>query len=137
MAYIRTEEVAEIRKALKANYGKKFKFSVTRRDRGLAVVVSIMAGKTDFSDLWADKVPGDYGYGYKDVNCYHIKPEYYGKHTKLFEDIVKIIKTAPANAEGGRAWFDKSDAMTDYFHTAFYFDLHVGRWDRAYERKAA
>lgn len=136
MAYIRTEEVAEIRKALKAKYGSKFKFSVTRRDRGLAVTVAIMAGKTDFSDLWADKKPGDYGHGYRDINCYHITEANYDKHAKLFSDIVKIIKTAPAKAEGGRAWFDESDAMTGYFHTAYYFDLHVGKWDRAYEKKA-
>jgi hypothetical protein len=136
MAYIRTEEVAEIRKALKAKYGSKFKFSVTRRDRGLAVTVAIMAGKTDFSDLWADKKPGDYGYGHRDINCYHVTEKNYGPHAKLFSDIVKIIKTAPATAEGGRAWFDESDAMTDYFHTAYYFDLHVGKWDRVYEKKA-
>jgi len=135
MAYIRTEEVAEIRKALKARYGKQFKFSVSRRDRGLAVTVAIMAGDTDFSDLWAGKAKGDYSYGYTDINCYHITKENYGKHAKLFDDIVEIIKTAPANAEDGRAWFDKSDAMTDYFHTAFYFDLHVGKWDREYEKR--
>lgn len=137
MAYITTVEVAEIRRALKDKFGSKFKFSVSRRDRGLAVTVAIMAGKTDFSDLWAGKVPSDYGYGYKDINCYHITRENYGKHAKLFDEIVKIIKTAPAKAEGGRAWFDKSDSMTDYFHTAFYFDLHVGKWDRPYEKKAA
>ena len=137
MAYIRTEEVAEIRKALKAKYGTKFKFSVSRRDRGLGVCVSIMAGKTDFSSLWAKKAPGDYGYGYVDVNCYHITTENYGKHAKLFEEIVKIIKSAPAKAEGGRPWFDESDAMTDYFHTAFYFDVTVGKWDRPYEKRAA
>jgi hypothetical protein len=56
----------------------------------------------------------------------------YGKHQPLFEEIEKIIKTAPALAEGGREWFDKSDAMTDYFHTAFYIDLDVGSYDKPY-----
>lgn len=137
MAYITTAEVAEIRKALKAKYGAKFKFSVARRDGGLAVTVAIMSGKTDFSNLWAGAAPGDYGYGKVDINHYHVTEENYGKHAKLFDDIVKIIKTAPAKAEGGRGWFDKSDAMTDYFHVAYYFDLHVGKWDRPYERKVA
>lgn len=137
MAHITTQEVAAIREELKARFGKKFKFSVTRRDRGLAVVVAIMASDVDFSDLWADKVPGDYGYGYKDINTYHVTTENYGDHAHLFAEIVEIIKTAPAKAHGGCAWFDKSDAMTDYFHTAYYFDLHVGRWDREYVKKAA
>jgi hypothetical protein len=53
----------------------------------------------------------------------------------LFDRINKIIQTAPANAEGGRAWFDKSDSMTDYFHTAFYYDIQVGKWDRPYAQK--
>lgn len=136
MAYIRTEEVAEIRKALKAKYGKKFKFSVTKRDGGLAVCVAITAGEADFSNLWESKTEDDYGYGYVQVNSYHTTEENYGKHAKLFTEITDIIKTAPANAEGGRAWFDKSDSQTDYFHTAYYFDLHVGKWDRPYKQVA-
>lgn len=134
MAYIKTEEVAEIRKALKAKYGKKFKFSVQRRDRGLAVTVAIMKGDVDMSSLWEGKTADDYGYGYVQVNSYHTTEENYGKHAKLFTEITDIIKSAPANTEDGRAWFDKSDSQTDYFHTAFYFDLHVGKCDRPYEK---
>lgn len=134
MAYIKTTEVAEIRKALKAKYDKKFKFSVTRRDRGLAVTVAIMKGDTDFSALWAGKAEDDYGFGYQDINQYHATEEKYGEHAQLFQDIIAIIKSAPANAEDGREWFDKSDSMTDYFHTAFYFDVQVGKWDRPYKQ---
>lgn len=136
MAYITTAEVKEIRNALKAKYGKQFKFSVQRRDRGLAVTVAIMKGDTDMSSLWEGKTAEDYGYGYVQINSYHTTEENYGEHAKLFTEITDIIKSAPANAEGGEAWFDKSDSMTDYFHTAFYFDLHVGKWDRAYEQVA-
>ena len=133
MAYITTKEVAAIRKELKETFGNTFKFSVSRRDGGLAVKVAIMKGRTDFSDLWAGKSKTDYGYGTADINRFHITKENYGKHVKLFEKINKIIQTAPAKAEGGRAWFDKSDSMTDYFHTAFYYDIQVGKWDREYE----
>jgi len=136
MAYISTEEVAEIRKALKAKFGKKFKFSVSRRDRGLAVTVAFVSGDTDFSSLWEGKTEDDYGYGYTDINQYHITEDNYGEHAKVFNEVVEIIKSAPANAEGGEAWFDKSDSMTDYFHTAFYFDVQVGKWDRPYKQVA-
>jgi len=137
MAYITTAEVKEIRVALKAKYGKKFKFSVQRRDGGLAVTVAIMNGTSDFSSLWKSKTAEDYGYGYVQVNPYHTTEENYGEHAKVFNEIVSIIKSAPANAEGGEEWFDKSDSMTDYFHTAFYFDLHLGKYDRPYTQVAA
>jgi hypothetical protein len=132
MAYITTAEVKEIRLALKKEFGKKFKFSVSRRDGGLAVSVAIMAGEIDFSKLWDGKAPEDYGYGYQSINEYHITEKNYGEHVALFKTIDGIIRKAPANAEGGREYFDKSDSMTDYFHTAFYYDMQVGKWDRPY-----
>jgi hypothetical protein len=61
MAYISTAEVKEIRIALKAEFGKKFKFSVTKRDSGLAVSVAIMSGTVDMSSLWANKDEDDCG----------------------------------------------------------------------------
>jgi hypothetical protein len=131
MAYISTAEVAAIRTALKDKYGKRLKFSVTK-DHHTAVTVSIVSGTVDFSDMWAGLKPEDYSYGYTAVNEYYL--ENYGRHAKLFADIVKIIKTAPANAPGGRLWFDESDSMTDYFHTAFYLTLQVGKWNKKYTK---
>lgn len=132
MAYITTAEVKAIREALKAEFGKRFKFSVRRRDSH-AVAVAIISGDTDFSDIWSDREPGDYGYGYSQINTYHT--HHYGDHKALFDRIVEIIKTAPATAEGGREWFDESDSQVDYFHTAYYWDLDVGKWDKAYVMK--
>ena len=135
MAYIKTEEVKEIRKALKEEFGKRFKFSVTKQDHS-KVTVAIMGSDIDFSGLWSAKSPGDYGYGYVTINPYYIDEDRHGMFAPLFRKIVEIIKTAPANAEGGEAWFDKSDSMTDYFHTAFYFDVEVGKWDKPYTQVA-
>ena len=33
----------------------------------------------------------------------------------------------------GDKWFDKSDIMTDYFNTAYYLDINIGRWNKPYE----
>jgi len=134
MAYISTEEVKAIRAALKAKFGKDVKFSVVRRDSH-AVAVSIMSSKHDFSDMWDGKDEEDYGYGYVSINPYYITKENYGDHVKFFQQIVDIIKTAPADVPGGEAWFDKSDSMIDYFNVAFYFDVNVGRYDRPYVQK--
>jgi hypothetical protein len=136
MAYINTAEVAEIRKALKVEFGSRFKFSVTRQ-HGTSVSVAIVAGVDDMSALWAEKSQGEYGYGTLDVNQFYISEDRYGAFAGVFEKINNIIKTAPANAEGGRAYFDESDSQTDYFHTAYYYDIGVGKWDRPYTQKAA
>ena len=128
MAYIKTEEVSAIRNELKKRFGHTgLKFGV-RKMHHSSVHVTIKAGPVDFSDLYK----GHYGSGdhYAQINVYHL--DNYGKHQPLFEEILKIIKTAPALAEGGREWFDKSDAMTDYFHTAVYINLNVGEYDKPY-----
>lgn len=130
MAYITTEEVRAIRNQLKEKFGKSgLKFSV-RNAHKMEVIVSIRSGKTDFSDLWADKKEGDYNFGYAQINQYYLQN--YRDHADLFREIFNIIKTAPATVKGGREWFDDSDSQTDYFHTAFYFSVNVGSWDKPY-----
>lgn len=121
MAYIKTEEVAAIRGQLKEKF-KGLKFSV-RKQHHSSVIVTIKAGNVDFSDILDDN-------GYAQINQYWLNRT--GKHEHLFEEIYKVIKTAPASVEGGREWFDDSDSMTDYFHTAFYMSVNVGSWDKPY-----
>ncbi|BCA80311.1 MAG: LPD29 domain-containing protein [Desulfuromonadales bacterium] len=129
MAYISTEEVKEIRKALKEKFGKDFKFSVQRHHHS-SVNVSIMASPVDFSDLFKS----DYDKEHQHVQINHHWTENLGEHAELFDQIVEIIRTAPGKAVGGQEWFDKSDSMTDYFHTAFYFNISVGQWDKPYQQ---
>lgn len=121
MAYIKTEEVAAIRGQLKEKF-KGLKFSV-RKQHHSSVSVTIKAGNVDFSDILDDN-------GHAQINQYWLNRT--GKHEHLFEEIYKVIKTAPASVEGGREWFDDSDSMTDYFHTAFYMSVNVGSWDKPY-----
>lgn len=124
MAYIKKEEISAIRNELKKRFGHTgLKFGVKNRHHS-SVHVTIKAGPIDFSDIYRD------GDEYAQVNIYHLQN--YGQHTPFFEELEKIIKTAPSLIEGGREWFDKSDMMTDYFHTAFYIDLDVGSYDKPY-----
>ena len=44
----------------------------------------------------------------------------------------EIMHNAPGRA-GGKTFYDNSDAMTDYFDTAFYTHLQIGSWDKEYE----
>ena len=32
----------------------------------------------------------------------------------------------------GNKWYDKSDAMVDYFDTAYYIDINIGKWNKPY-----
>lgn len=143
MAYISTSEVKEIRKALKEKFGKNIKFGV-RRDNYSSVIITLKEGVIDFYDGSMDSVDKYNGRvrkfeGYEQINQYHT--HFYGKHESLFNDIVEIVKSAPAKADGGRAWYNNSDAQIDYFDTAFYMSINVGYWDKPYvcttQQKAA
>ena len=141
MAYISTEEVKAVRVALKESFKNKIKFSV-RREHYSSLNVSIISGEINFFDGSLDRKdkyhPEASAHkfdGYEQINEYY--PENYGKHSELFKKIVEIMKTAPANIKGGRAWYDNSDAMTDYFDTAYYTHLNIGKWDKPYEYKGA
>ena len=126
MAYIDAKDVAQIRKELKETF-PKFKFGVRKRD-SMAVSVTIKAGPTDFSDIMA-------GRKYAQINGYHLGN--YGEHTEFLSRVQEIIKTAPMRGDGYRksGWYDNSDAMTDYFDTAYYIDISIGQYDQPYEVK--
>lgn len=112
MAYISTEEVKNIREKLKAEF-PRFKFSV-RKSHHTSVDVNILKGPVDFSEIATN--------GHHQVNPYHLYMS--GKFESLFSKMLNIIKS--------QDWFDESDSMVDYFHTAYYFSLSVGDWNKPY-----
>jgi hypothetical protein len=126
MAYISKEDVKAIRDELKATF-PKFKFGVRKSTGSMSVIVNVKQGPAEFSDILRNQY-GDYA----QINPYHTGQ--YGKHSKFFEKIIEIIKTAPMRGEGynKKGWYDRSDAMTDYFDTAYYMSINVGDWDKPY-----
>lgn len=117
MAYITAQEVKNIRQMLKDQF-PEFKFSVSGGN-SLKLHVAIMKGSEDFSDIlgtWKSF----------EINQYNL--EGYGRHSDLFQKIFSVMKS--------QSWFDKSDASTDYFNTAYYMSLRIGQWDKPYERVA-
>lgn len=134
MAYINSADVAQIRKELKETF-PKFKFGVRKRD-GMAVSVTVKSGPTDFSSIF-NKDAYNQKKQYSQINGYHID-SFYGEHAPFFKKVQEIIKTAPARGEGyhkGTGYYDRSDAMVDYFDTAYYIDIAIGSWDKPYEVK--
>jgi hypothetical protein len=120
MAYMNKENATLIRNALKLAF-PGIKFAV-RKDTH-SIHVTIASSDIDFSDLNKEGVWGVKGYA--QINQFHLHQ--YGQHEALFDKIINIIKTAPADQ-----WYDRSDSMTDYFDTAFYIHLNVGAWDKPY-----
>lgn len=120
MAYISASEVKRIREALKTAF-PEFKFGVRKQHGGLSVGVTIVSGPLDLSP---DFTHGD---GYAQINHYHLQNYKFGA---FYQAIDMIIRRAPE-----RKYYNNSDAMTDYFDVAFYYDIHVGAWNKPYEVK--
>ena len=131
MAYISKEDVTAIRNELKATF-PKFTFGVRKMHGGSnGVDVTIKAGPTDFSDCFRAN-----DNGHAQINQYHT--HMYGEQKDFFDAIHKIIRTAPIKGEGywkNKGWYDNSDAMTDYFDTAYYISMNVGSWNKPYVQK--
>ena len=116
MAYISTADVAKIRQALKVEF-PKCRFSVSKGSGSLSVNVSVMKSHIDF------------GVDNKQVNHYWIADHYNKEQAAFLNKVHEIICTAPENK-----WFDKSDSMIDYFHTAFYIHMEIGKYNKPYEK---
>ena len=121
MAYISAQDVAAIRAELKQAF-PKWKFSVRKGSGSLSVDVTILRGTCAFE-----------GKTYQQVNQYWIDSHWTDyEDAEALKRINEIMHNAPGRA-GGKVFFDESDAMTDYFHTAFYTHLSIGAWDKNYE----
>ena len=121
MAYIGAEDVAAIRKVLKDAF-PKWKFSVRKASGGLAVDVTVLKGTCSFE-----------GKENAQVNQYWIDSHWTDAEDAMaLKKINEIMHNAPGRA-GGKQFFDHSDAMTDYFHTAFYTHLTIGSWNKPYQ----
>lgn len=122
MAYITAEDVKAIRTELK-EFFPKWKFSVRKGSGSLSVDVTIQKGTAAFE-----------GKTHAQVNQYWIKDHWKDEDDQaVLLKINEIMHNAPGRVNADRKFFDHSDAMTDYFHTAFYTHLSIGAWDKAYE----
>jgi hypothetical protein len=128
------ERKATIAKAVKpilAKYGMKGSLSVRNHS---TIVLTLASGSIDFigdfnderfllqrTSEEIDKLRKDY---ILDVNPYWYQEHYTGTALSFLSEVIPALKSAD--------WYDRSDAMTDYFDTAYYFDIHVGKWNKPY-----
>jgi hypothetical protein len=133
MAYMNQEQKAQLAPAIKdvfKRYGMKGSISV---DNYSSLVVTIKSGKLDligeanrFNREYAERtgqrfyeVTGNY-----QANAY--RPDQYADNTvgQFFRELTAAMR--------GNLWYDRSDIMTDYFDTAYYLHINVGRWNQPY-----
>ena len=135
MAYISTEDVRHIRNTLKKEL-PQYKFSVVR-DHTSSVTIALMKGPAfkdyEYFDRYTHETKiGTLNEDHHQINQYHLE-DFYGKeNAKVLDKIHSIALTAPAN-NGGKEWYNNSDAMIDYFDTAYYVHIEVGKWNKQYE----
>lgn len=135
MAYMNQEKKAAIKANLdKALKGTGVKFSLSVRSH-MTIVCTIKSAPIDLIANYNKTVgnrPGGFRNGneavnYLDVNPYWYKEHFSGKALELVDKIVKAMYTAN--------YYDNSDAMTDYFDTAYYVDVNIGKWNKPFEVK--
>lgn len=117
MAYVSQQDKAKLAPQIKKvlnKYGMKGSISIRHH---MSLVVTLQSGSIDFKDY-------SHGDGYIQVNVYHIENQYQGKAKAFLTELLAAMK--------GPDWFDKSDAMTDYFHIKHYCDINIGRWNKPY-----
>lgn len=131
MAWVNQERKAKLAPAIKAVFSKyKLKGSISVRHHS-TLVITIKQGKMDFIGN-LNKVSEERAHGRewrKADGHLDVNPYWFHEH---FDGQAKACLTELYAAAKGDEWYDRSDAQTDYFDTAYYIDVNVGRWDKPY-----
>lgn len=137
MAWVQKETVTKVREALKVlnkEYGMKTSVSGTNSS---SLNVRISSGKIDLignyiETVGAANVMRDYEEvakyvkrtGYIQVNHYWLDTAYTGRALEYLEKVKAIMAVDH---------WDKSDIQSDYFHCAYYMNIHIGAWNKSFE----
>ena len=128
MAYISQEDKKTLAPAIKAvfkKYGLKGTIAIKNY---MTLCANVSAGRLDL--LGAAAQVGDFrSSGYYQANAYAATNEKYKDINKDIFNFYEELKKAMR----GSLWFDKSDIMTDYHHTAYYMDINIGQWNKPYK----
>jgi hypothetical protein len=132
MAWMNQERKAKLLPAMKAvcdKYNVKASYSVRHHS---TLVITVKQGKLDFIKNYNDESIArrtdlrqvNMAKDHIDVNPYWFQEHFTGACKDFLTELFAAAK--------GTEWYDRSDAMTDYFDTAYYIDVNVGKWDKPY-----
>ena len=123
MAYMNQEKKAIIAAKLKPvlkKYGVKGTLSVRNHS---SIVLNVKSGPVDFIQDYGDAEDAR-KFGIQ-VNPYWFEEHFTGKSKKFLKEAFDALK--------GAGYYDNSNAQIDYFDTAYYYDINIGRWNKPYE----
>ena len=115
MAYMSQEMKKKLAPGIKAvlkKYGMKGSIAVQHYS---TLVVTVSEGVLPFEDN-------------ENVNVYWVDKHFEGEKRNFLNELIAAMK--------GNEWYDNSDAMIDYFDTAYYFDVNIGKWNKPYKQVA-
>jgi len=138
MAYMSQEKKAKIVAAVKPllkKYGVKGTFAVRNHS---TICLNIKEGKIDFIENYigtdaalphAGKMSQDQINFIRKNKSLDVNPYWFQEH---FSGNAKKFLTEAMAALKGAGWYDESDAQIDYFNTAYYVDINIGKWNKPY-----
>ena len=138
MAYMNQERKAKIATAIKpilAKYGLKGSLSVRNHS---TICLTVKSGKIDFIEnyintdhnTWSGKMDQRTSDSIRKSQSLDVNPYWFHEH---FSGVAKDFLTEAFQALKAADWYDESDAQTDYFNTAYYLDLNIGKWNKPYQ----
>ncbi len=128
MAFISQEDKKTLAPAIKAvfkKYGLKGTISIKNH---ITLCANVSAGRLDLLGA-AAAVGSIRSTGYYQANPYRPTNQ---KYKDINLDIFNFYEELK-KAMRGSLWFDKSDLMTDYHHTAYFMSINIGRWNKPYQ----
>jgi len=125
MAYMNQEKKAKIASLIKPllkQYGIKGSLAVRHHSK---IVLNIKSGPIDFISNINESEPQ-----YRAKDHIQVNPYWFQEH---FTGVAKEFLAKAFDALKSAGYYNNSDAMTDYFDTAYYYDINIGKWDKPYE----
>jgi hypothetical protein len=123
MAYMNQEKKAKIAAKLKPvlkKYGIKGSLSVHNHS---SICLTVKSGTIDFFEDYGDR---------EDAAKFGIQVNPYWYHEHFAGKSKEFLKEAFA-ALYGADYYNNSDAQIDYFDTAYYVSLNIGKWSAPYQ----
>lgn len=138
MAYVSQDLKSKLAPSIKAVL-KKYRVKGTLAVRNHStLVVNLKGGQIDFvenylttdSTSYRPTVKPDHAKYVREKQCLDVNPYWYHEH---FSGKAKAFLTELfAAMKPAGVWYDRSDAQVDYFDTAYYVDVNIGKWNKPY-----